>query len=203
MRRSGLFLWIVLAVLVMVDGVMFVAWKQANSRLEVLAGESHTARGKYIYAAEEERLVHSAKVVPPSFPLLAGQHPQGVQFHLIVSVDDCLNCIEDEVTALNDLASDSQKLMTDGVRGHWVRNASEDRVAAISEYLPSPHFRFQATDDMSLVEGSYTPLVLVVRTADRRILDAHMPIPEDHSKRRAFYERWQTLLLVHPLAEDG
>jgi hypothetical protein len=47
---------------------------------------------------------------------------------------------------------------------------------------------------LAQVPGATTPLVLVVRSRDGKILDAHKPVPEDLMKRDAFYSRWSAAL---------
>lgn len=64
----------------------------------------------------------------------------------------------------------------------------------IANLYPVPVFPISIENVMTYLPMATTPLVLVVRTTDGKILDAHKPIPENLSRRDAFYERWRAAL---------
>jgi hypothetical protein len=125
----------------------------------------------------------------------AANSGSGLQFLLLASLDDCTNCIEDEVEKLNQLARCGSRRVDD-VRGVLLdENRHEQAEVLLSHLSPAPRFplSIESRSRKSLV-GATTPLVLVVRSRDGKILDAHKPIPQDLSKRDTFYTRWLEML---------
>ncbi len=63
----------------------------------------------------------------------------------------------------------------------------------IKSLSPAPIFPMAVRNVLSHLPAT-TPVVLVIRSRDGKILDAHKPIPEDLMKRDAFYARWSATL---------
>lgn len=113
-----------------------------------------------------------------------------VQFVLMASVNDCTNSIEDEVSRLNELTLRESGKIT-GVQGFFVDQGETQKAATFIGHLsPAPIFPMSIKNVLAEFPEATTPLVLVVRSRDGKILDAHKPIPEDLAKRDAFYTRW-------------
>ena len=117
-----------------------------------------------------------------------------VQFVLLASVDNCTNCIEDEVAKLNELVAASSSRVS-GIQGFFVDEERSQMAETFIEHLsPAPVFPMSVRNALSQLPDATTPLVLVIRSRDGKILDAHKPIPEDLTKRDAFYARWAAAL---------
>lgn len=193
MKRT---LWLVVVALLTVDVVMLLQRRRLENSFRDLRRKSASAMVKMEYAAEEEALLTSTRVVPLSLPRVRGNKAgsETVQFLLLASVDDCTNSIEDEVSKLNQVAAQSSGRIG-GVQGFFV---NEDRAETARRFIknlsPAPVFPVSVRNALSSLPAATTPLVLVIRTRDGRILDAHKPIPEDLKKRDAFYARWTAAL---------
>lgn len=192
-------LWFFVVALLAVDVTVLLQQRQSGARLRELERRSAAATLKADYAAEEEALLTEAGAVPASFPLLrpgkAGSTPdEAVQFALVVSVADCTNCIEDEVTRLNELKLKAPGRVT-GIQGFFVDEETPEAAATLIQHLsPAPAFPLSVKNALAQLPEASTPLVLVIRSRDGKILDAHKPIPEDLTKRDAFYARWNAAL---------
>jgi hypothetical protein len=112
----------------------------------------------------------------------------------LASVDNCTNCIEDEVAKLNELLAGGSSRIS-AVQGYFVdEERSQIANTFIKHLSPPPAFPMSVRNTLSQLPGATTPLVLVIRSRDGKILDAHKPIPEDLTKRDAFYARWAAAL---------
>lgn len=195
-------LWFFMIALLLLNGGLLWQRKGLDVRLENLAKSSVEARLEKAYVDEQETLVLGAGVagsdlLPPV--LRAVTDGGGYQFLLLASLDDCTNCIEDEVEKLNQLVRCGSPRIDD-VRGVVLDEHRRDQAEVLLSHLsPSPRFplSIESQSRQGLV-GATTPLVLVVRSRDGKIIDAHKPIPQDLSKRDTFYTRW-----IDTLAECG
>jgi hypothetical protein len=185
-------LWFLLLGLLAADIALLVQRRQLDGRFAALRARSEEAFLKSKYAAEEQALLTRTGAVPATF---AGRRAtaragEEVELYLLASVDDCTNSVEDEVTKLNESARLSPARVA-GIRGYFV---DEDRRAIADRFIghlsPPPAFPMTVQDVRSQLPGATTPLVLVVRSRDGRILDVHKPIPGNLRKRDAFYIRW-------------
>lgn len=187
-------LWVFVVALLAVNVTLMVQRKQNDARFQDLRQESSTAQIKVKYAAEEEMILTGVGTVPAAFPRSREQSGDSVQFVLLASVKDCTNSIEDEVAKLNELSLRNSSRMA-GIQGFFVdedqRRKAETFIAHLS---PAPVFPMSVKNALSQLPEATTPLVLVLRSRDGRILDAHKPIPEDLTKRDAFYARWTAAL---------
>lgn len=189
-------LWFFLVGLLAVDVTLLVQNRKLTSSAQDLRTKSEAALLKTAYADEEEALLTGPGIVPATFPRLRaeGAASDTVQFVLLVSVEDCTNCIEDEVMKLNQIAVQGPQRIT-GIQGFFV---DEDRPEIAKRFIahlsPRPAFPLSVRNALSHLPGATTPLVLVLRSRDGKILDAHKPIPEDLTKRDAFYARWAAAL---------
>jgi hypothetical protein len=197
-------LWFCLVALLAADIALLVQRRQLDGRFQDLRTRSDEAFLKSKYAAEEQALVTRTGAIPATFPGHQADQPVGepsgekVELFLLASIDDCTNSIEDEVTKLNEIARQGPASIA-GVHGFFV---DEDRPAMADRFLrhlsPAPAFPMSVRDVRSQVPGATTPLVLVVRSRDGKILDAHKPIPGNLRKRDAFYTRWTGTLGLDP-----
>jgi hypothetical protein len=189
-------IWLFVIALLAVDIGMLIQRRQIEARMLALKHESAAAMFKVQCAEEEERILSVTGAVPISFPLgqPAATTGETVQFFLIASVHDCTNSIEDEVVKLNEI-SESHSRRIAAVRGYFVGEGDPVTANRFIQHLsPGPAFPFRVQNALSRLPGATTPLVLVVRTRDRRIVDAYKPIPQDLTKRDAFYARWAAAL---------
>jgi hypothetical protein len=189
-------LWFFVIALLAVDIFMLLQRRQIEKSFQGLRRESASAMMKTQYAAEEETILTTTRVIPASFPRArsGGAADDRVQIFLIASVADCTNCIEDEVTELNEVVLKKPGRIA-GIEGFFVdENRMEMAERFIKHLSPAPAFPISVRNVLSQLRGATTPLVLVVRARDGRILDAHKPIPEDLLKRDAFYARWTAAL---------
>ena len=189
-------LWFFVLALLAVDILLLVQRSETGTRFKALQRASATAMLKTEYAAEEEILLTTTAAVPAAFPRIAAAQEEGdaVQFVLLASVDNCTNCIEDEVAKLNELMARSPSRVS-GIQGFFVDQERSQMAEAFIQHLsPAPVFPMSVRDALSQLPGATTPLVLVIRSRDGKILDAHKPIPEDLTKRDAFYARWAAAL---------
>ena len=184
--------WFLLLVLLAADIALLAQRRQLDGRLEALRARSAEALLKSKYAAEEQALLTRTGAVPAEF---AGRRAtartgEDVELYLLASVDDCTNSIEDEVMKLNEIAR-LESARVAGIHGFFV---DEDRRAIAGRFIghlsPAPAFPMTVEDVRPQLPGATTPLVLVVRSRDGKILDAHKPIPGNLRKRDAFYIRW-------------
>lgn len=188
-------LWFFVVALLAVDVVLLVQRGRLVGSLRDLRARSGLAMIESAYADEEEALLTRTRTVPATFlGVRAGAGgPDALLFVLVVSVDDCTNCIEDEIVKLNEIA------ITD--RGREVRvvgyfvdeERSEIARRFIDHLAPSPLFDVSIENALVELPGATTPLVLVVRPHDRKILDVHKPLPQNFARRDAFYARWLAL----------
>jgi hypothetical protein len=188
-------LWFFVVALLAVDIVLLAERSQSGKRFRDLQRASAAAMLKMEYAAEEEALLTKTAAVPPAFPRVeSAEDGDAVQFILLASVDNCTNCIENEVAKLNELVVAGLSNIS-GVQGFFV-DAERLRMAEtfIKHLSPTPVFPVSVRNALSQLPDATTPLVLVIRSRDGKILDAHKPIPEDLTKRDAFYARWAAAL---------
>lgn len=214
------FLWGLLVVLLVVNGFLLLRMRQMGEsfqdRYQDLRRDAATSRLEAEYADEEQAILTGSPILPRDFPRLGETRtPTGdgagtpaiaessLHFFLLVSIEDCTNCIEDEIAQLNRLTVEDPE----GLAGSWVYFVDEGREAEVEplvEYLsPSPLMPLTVDDPTSLIPQATTPLVLVVRDGDRRILDVHKPIPQDLTRRDAFYARWRALLGTEASTMEG
>ena len=189
-------LWFFVVALLAVDILLLVQRRESRARFRDLQRASAIAMLKTGYAAEEEALLTGTPAVPPAFPraATAREEDDAVQFVLLASVDNCTNCIEDEVTKLNELMAGGSRRVS-GIQGFFVDEERSRMAKTFIEHLsPAPVFPMSVRNALSQLPGATTPLVLVIRSRDGKILDAHKPIPEDLTKRDAFYARWAAAL---------
>jgi len=197
-------LWLTVVALLAVDVFLVVRGRQMSALVLDLESDAASYRAEAAYGDEQEALLNQVGSVPADFPKLTGEvaADTAVDVYLLVSVDDCTNCIEDEVSRLNMLALEP----SDRVSGIWGFFVDEDRpeaVAVVRDHLaPQPVFPFAVGNPLPMLPGATTPLVLVVRSQDGRILDAHKPIPQNLTRRDAFYARWTPQLFDGPLSSD-
>lgn len=193
MQRAA---WIILVCLLAANVALLAQRRQFGERLQRVRHGSALAEVKAHYAQEEQELVVRTGALPAGFPLAAfsAAGPGDVAFLLLASIDDCVNCIQDEIVMLNKVAGGRLPGVA-GIQGYLVDRNRPGAVERFRRHLnPAPAFPLAAVDALAHLPGAHTPLVLVVRVGDRRILDAHKPIPEYLSKRNAFYARWLRLL---------
>lgn len=186
-------LWFFMIGLLLLNGALLWQRKGLDLRLQSLAQASVEARLEKAYVDEQETLVLGDELARTSLPatLRAGTSGGGLQFLLLASLDDCTNCIADEVEKLNQLVRCGSGRIDD-VRGVLLDEHRREQAEGLLSHLsPSPSFplSIEPSSREALV-GATTPLVLVVRSRDGKILDAHKPIPQDLSKRDTFYTRW-------------
>jgi len=189
-------LWFFVVALLAVDILLLVQRRESRTRFRDLQRASATALLKTGYAAEEEALLTGTSAVPPAFPRAAAarEEDDAVQFVLLASVDNCTNCIEDEVTKLNEFMAGGGRRVS-GIQGFFVDEQRSQMAKTFIEHLsPAPVFPMSVRNALLQLPGATTPLVLVIRSRDGKILDAHKPIPEDLTKRDAFYARWAAAL---------
>lgn len=192
MQRAS---WFFVVALLMVDIILLVQRRQLEDRLETLRAKSVEAVLKAKYADEEEALLSGIGKLPATFPRLSDAGAgDPVQFVLLAGVDDCTNSIEDELTRLNEIALAGSAKIT-GIQAFFVDEKRPELANRfIARLTPAPLFPMSVKNALAELPGATTPLVLVVRSRDGRILDAHKPIPEDRTKRDAFYARWAAAL---------
>jgi hypothetical protein len=194
--------WFLLLVLLAADIALLAQRRQLDGRFEALRARSAEAFLKSRYAAEEQALLTRTGAVPAAFAgrratartgeegRASARAGETVELYLLASVDDCTNSIEDEVMKLNEIAR-LESARVAGIHGFFV---DEDRRAIAGRFIghlsPAPAFPMTVADVRSQLPGATTPLVLVVRSRDGKILDAHKPIPGNLRKRDAFYIRW-------------
>lgn len=189
-------LWVTIIALLAVDIYMILRTQRVDAAFQELRARSSEHRVEAEYTDEQETLLTQLGAVPDTFPHLSGSSSVngGVTFYLLVSIDDCTNCIEDEVAKLNVLALETTPMIR-GVWGFFVNEDRPDNVELILSHLsPPPVFPVSVVNPLPLLPGATTPLVLVVRSSDGRILDSHKPMPENLTRRDAFYSRWNALL---------
>jgi hypothetical protein len=189
-------LWFFLAALLAVDVAMLLQRRQLEGQVRAVERRTSVAVEKAGYADEEETLLTTPGVVPATFPLRrdAAAPADAVQIFLLLSVDGCSNSLVDEVRKLNPLARQGSPRIT-GIEGYFVdENQAGKAQELLRHLLPAPAFPIAVKNALAGWPAATPPLVLVVRTRDGRILDAHKPIPEDLSKRDAFYARWTAVL---------
>jgi hypothetical protein len=189
-------LWVFVLALLAVDITLLVQRTHHEERFQSLQRESALATLKTRYAVEEETILTGIGTVPAGFPrtLTHGTIGDAVQFTMLVSVDDCTNCIEDEVSKLNQLSLKNSSKIS-GIQGFFVDEGRRKMAQTFIEHLsPAPVFPMSVQNTLPYLPGATTPLVLVFRSRDGKILDAHKPIPEDLTKRDAFYVRWSAML---------
>ena len=189
-------LWFFVLALLAVNVTLMVQRKQNDQRFQELRRTSSTAQVKVKYATEEEMILTGVGAVPAAFPRARMDEPAGdtVQFVLLASVKDCTNSIEDEVAKLNELSVRNSSRIA-GIQGFFVdENQRQKAETFISHLSPAPVFPMSIKNALAQLPEATTPLVLVLRSRDGRILDAHKPIPEDLTKRDAFYARWAAAL---------
>lgn len=192
-------LWVFLVALLATN--LGLNWHRGGMEREVMEvrEQARVAWAEQDYTDEEEALVSGRRTLPADVmgeALQARDRSEegGVHFLLIAGIHDCSNCIEDEVAKLNEFVGAQSPLIA-GIHGFYVDGEQPDAVRSVIDHLrPTPAFAFRTQEVLSGIPGASTPLVLVVRARDLRILDAHKPIPEDLSKRDAFYERWNATL---------
>lgn len=189
-------LWFFVVALLAVDIVLLAQRSRSGMRFRDLQRASAVAMLKTEYAAEEEALLAKTAAVPPTFPRIEAAQEDGdkVQFVLLASVDNCTNCIEDEVAKLNELVAAGSSRIS-GIQGFFVDEEQAAMAEVFIEHLsPAPVFPMSVRNPLAELPDATTPLVLVIRSRDGKILDAHKPIPEDLTKRDAFYARWAAAL---------
>lgn len=188
-------LWFFVTALLAVDITLLVQRRQSDARFEALRTSSASAVLKARYADEEESLLTGTEVLPATFPRLTGSGAgEAVQFVLLTSIGDCTNCVEDEVARLNQIALRASARLA-GIEGFFAQRGRPEMARRFIAHLdPAPRFPLSVQDALPALPGATTPLVLVVRSRDGRILDAHKPIPEDLTRRDAFYARWAAIL---------
>lgn len=189
-------LWFFLMALLGVDVFMLMERNRLVERLETLQDDCARGAVQIEYAEEEEALLTQVQKLPADVlrSLQAEDRDGAIRFVLLASVDDCTNCIEDEIFKLNRMSQGSGATPI-AVEGFFVDEERADQARRFIENLnPAPLFSLTVRDVVSVVPKATTPLVLVVRNRDARILDAHKPIPEDLSRRDAFYARWTQVL---------
>lgn len=137
-----------------------------------------------------ERIVLSERY--SDFPLkqtaTVGQAAPGVEFVLIFSMNDCMNCVLAEIKVLNKYYELGGKVV-----GYSVDDQSLERAGRFIGML-KPSFPIEYYDPLSELDGIGTPVVLALRPSEQKILDVHKPLPEDLKKRNVFYTRWQRIL---------
>lgn len=191
-------LWFFVVALLAVDLFVLHQRRELEAQVRSLDQGAALAATKVRFAHEEEVLLATVRQVPPGFPRLpdASGYANAVEFMLLASADDCTNAIEDEVTKLNQIATRRAKGVT-GIRGFFVDVHRPQRARAVLDHLsPPPLFPITVQNPLPQLRGATTPLVLVIRSKDGRILDASKPIPQDYAKLDAFYARWRSLLGV-------
>lgn len=200
-------LWVFLVALLGVNLWMIQQREVWKGRAEALRVEAASAFAEQRYAEEEEALILGLRTVPDDLVAdLAGGDGRGgddgsVYFLLFAGLQDCSNCIEDEVAKLNELVLGTSPRVG-GAYGFFVDEEESGR-QFMDHIRPAPVFPFRYGPVLERLPGATTPLVLVVRAADHRILDAHKPIPEDLSKRDAFYARWNEILKLSDKTGSG
>lgn len=189
-------LWLVLVMLLAVDVGLLAQRRRLEQRLQDLEIASESSAVKVNFADEEQNLLVVTRQVPAGFPRsrAASQSEESVEFFLLASVNDCTNSVEDEIEALNRIAIKHPSKVR-YIQGFFVDENKPDMANRFIQNLnPAPKFPISIRNVLSRLPGATTPLVLVVRTGDGRILDAHKPIPQYVGKRKAFYARWSTVL---------
>lgn len=180
-------LWVFLVALLVMNALLLVDRNTTAESVEALRAETGAASVKAKYAEEEESLVLSGLSWSPPAPSSQGK---GVlTFVLVVSIEDCTNCIEDELEKLEELARSNPESLTE-IRGYFVDEDRAEAARGFVKRLSSGVFPFEVRNLIDELPGASTPLVLVVDSQTGAILEAHKPIPGDLSKRDAFYERW-------------
>lgn len=193
MKRT---LWFFVVALLVVDVIMLAQRQQLEGKLRDLRRRSASAMVKTRYASEEEVLLAVTRKVEAPFPLAParGGADDSVQIFLLTSVEDCTNCVEDEVTKLNQVVLAHPERVS-SVQGFFIDESQKDKAQRFIHTLnPAPVFPMSVRNLLPQVPGATTPLVLVVRSKDGKILDAHKPVPEDLMRRDAFYSRWTAAL---------
>lgn len=191
-------LWFFLVALLAVDIFLLIQQRRTARSFRDLQNASSRAIVESFYAAEEQTLLAKTRVVPAAFPLASTREGSPisaeVSFVLMASIDDCTNCIEDEILKLNELVSGGRTPAV-GVTGFFVDEARAITAARFIDHLsPRPRFPISVENALAGLPEATTPLVLVVRSRDRKILDAHKPLPQNLAKRDAFYARWAALI---------
>lgn len=189
-------LWALLVGLLAVDIVLLFERHKLERRVRNLEEASASAMLEARYSREEQGLLAGSRAVPVGFSRLttALRQEDAVQFVLLASAEDCTNAIEDELPKLNELAAHGSEKIA-GVHGFFVDEERPARAREVIRHLsPPPAFSVTVQNAMAHLPGVTTPLVLVIRSRDGRILDAYKPIPLDGSRRDAFYSRWSAVL---------
>ncbi len=192
-------LWVCVVGLLAVDVALLVQRRSLIARIETMHSATLVESFQAKYTSEEEQLVLGTRTVAPTYPGLALEAVdlagEAVIFSLLVGLDDCTNCIEDELVRLNRLASDGTSGLVAGVSGFVVdEERGKDAERLLGLLTPQPGFPFSIQNVLPMVSQATTPVVLVIRARDGRILDAHKPIPQDLTRRDRFYSRWQSFL---------
>lgn len=163
----------------------------SSSKLAEVRSSAAAATLEAAYADEEQALLLEQRYLAA----LEGQLPTDpssgeVDLVLISAIGDCNNCIEDEFRKLNEILAKNPGPLRQ-VRGFFVDEDRPEEVRRLIDHLvPAPEFPLDIENVLEGEARATTPLVLVVRSRDGRILDAHKPIPENLAKRDTFYKRW-------------
>ena len=181
------FAWLTVVLFLLVNVGLLIQRRSLEAEVTRLRGMGQTPDSRSKYSSEEDFLLASNVRFPS---VLAAAKPAGaVEIFLIGSVDDCTNSIEDEVSKLNEIVLAKPKKVL-AVRGFFVNEGRAESVGKIVQGLsPQPLFPVIVQNVLLQLREATTPLVIVVRSEDGKIIDAHKPIPEDLVKRDAFYAR--------------
>ncbi|NJL27732.1 MAG: hypothetical protein HC897_07470 [Thermoanaerobaculia bacterium] len=197
-------LWVFFMLLLGTDVFLVLQRDHLNDMVKSLAEENSNLADrnrmlstKATYIEEEDNIITNRLELPEEFPWRPNRSFAGPRFHfkLLASTADCTNCIESEVIHLNQIATMKQNMHAGNVQAFFV---DEERLETAERFIanlsPKPLFPFSVRNVLPYLPGATTPLVLVVRSHDGMIVDAHKPIPEDLLRSEAFYARWAGVL---------
>ena len=195
MQRTA---WLLLICLSAVDLVLLYQRRELQAELASLRAKSAEAIARGSYSEEEERLLASIRSLPSAFPLTPTSRLDEDTFQvlLIAGRNSCGSALEAEIVRLNELIRRKPRKLR-SVRGFFVDGSKESQAGRfIGQLHPQPEFPIDVSNVIANLPAATPPIVLVIRTRDRKIADAHKPVPEALIRRDAFYARLDALLNV-------
>jgi hypothetical protein len=161
-----------------------------NQRLSSLLLDWRT-KCKQVGLAEAE-IITSGVYNPEEYAEAGEVVPrQGYTFILFTRFDDCSNCVEQEISVLNQVV----RCKAAHVMGIYARSLGIPLANFREKFGVA--FRVIAVDSIQSIFGvsvENTPLVTLVNNHTKEILDAYSPEVNNFAKRNAFYRRWQRAL---------
>lgn len=156
-------------------------------------------RGRH--AAQEDSLIMWASIdwlrpVPPS-PESSSKDLQ-VDFVFVFSRSHCGNCVQDEVSRLNQIYAKSPDKIR-SVSGYSLDSPNDSLTIEFNlsyAAIAFPIFYEERVRDHFGTSLGQTPVLFVVNSHTSKIMDVHRPIPTDSQNLNAFFTRWYRILEI-------